>query len=255
MHTSLKRIEHRPWPVPEAPWRWRQSWRDLLFAHWPVPSRDLRGLVPEELTIQEFQGTSWVGIVPFRMHGVMHRPLPDLPGVSAFPELNLRLYVEHGGKPGVWFISLDATNPLAVWAARRYFHLPYFRAAIHVEAKGEGVRYRCDRRGGSERVAFEAVYGPASEVYESKPGTLEHFLTERYCLYAKSPGGTLMRAEVHHAPWPLQSAEADITLNLIAQPQGIPLAGPPALLHFSRRLDVVVWPLEAVHSVSGGVLR
>lgn len=211
-----------------------------------MPSRELRGLVPEELKIQEFQGTSWVGIVPFRMHGVMRRPWPDLPGVSAFPELNLRLYVEHDGKPGVWFISLDATNPLAVWAARRYFHLPYFQAAIDVEAAGERVRYRCERQDGPERVAFEAVYRPTSEVYESKPGSLEHFLTERYCLYAKTPGGTLMRAEVHHAPWPLQRAEADIRLNLIAQPQGIPLEGPPALLHFSRRLDVVVWPLEAV---------
>ena len=178
----------------------------------------------------------------------MRRPLPDLPWVSAFPELNLRLYVEHDGKPGVWFISLDATNPLAVWAARRYFHLPYFQAAIDVEAEGERVRYRCERQGGSERVAFEAVYRPSSDVYESKPGSLEHFLTERYCLYAKAPGGTLMRAEVHHAPWPLQRAEADISLNLIAQPQGIPLEGPPALLHFSRRIDVVVWPLEGVRS-------
>lgn len=248
MHPAFKRVEHRPWPAPDAPWQWRQSWRDLLFAHWPVPSRELRGLVPEELKIQEFQGTSWVGIVPFRMHGVMRRPLPDLPGVSAFPELNLRLYVEHDGKPGVWFISLDATNPLAVWAARRYFHLPYFQADIDVETAGERVRYRCERQGASERVAFEAVYRPSSEVYESKPGSLEHFLTERYCLYAKSPSGTLMRAEVHHAPWPLQRAEADISLNLIAQPQGIPLEGPPALLHFSRRIDVVVWPLEGVRS-------
>lgn len=248
MHPAFQRVEHRPWPIPDGPWRWRQSWRDLLFAHWPVPSRELRALVPEELEIQEFEGTSWVGLVPFRMYGVMHRPLPDLPWVSAFPELNLRLYVEHEGKPGVWFISLDAANPLAVWAARRYFHLPYFHAAFRVETEGERVSYRCERRGGPERVAFEAVYGPASGVYEAKPGTLEHFLTERYCLYAGTPGGALMRAEVHHVPWPLQKAEVDIRLNLVAQPQGIPLEGPPALLHFSRRIDVVVWSLEGVRS-------
>lgn len=242
MHPAFLRTDHRPWPVPSSPWRWRQSWRDLLFAHWPVPAAALRGLVPAGLEVQEFDGTSWVGVVPFRMAGVMHRPLPDLPWISAFPELNLRLYVEHAGRPGVWFISLDATNPLAVWAARRFFRLPYFHAAIDVRNEGERVRYRCERRGALPRVAFEAVYGPASGVYEAKPGSLEHFLTERYCLYAQAADGALLRAEVHHTPWPLQRAAADIGLNLIAQPQGIPLAGPPALLHFSRRLDVVVWP-------------
>jgi uncharacterized protein YqjF (DUF2071 family) len=220
----------------------RQSWCDLLFAHWPVPASRLRGLVPAPLAIQEHSGTSWVGLVPFRMEGVMARPLPDLPGVSAFAELNLRLYVELGGKPGVWFVSLDAANRLAVWAARRFFHLPYFHADIDARDDGARVHYRSVRRGAGPRVAFRGAYGPVAGAVEARPGSLEHFLTERYCLYAQDPSGALHRTEIHHAPWPLEPARAEIAESTIGDAQGIPLPGPPALLHFARRLDVVVWP-------------
>jgi uncharacterized protein YqjF (DUF2071 family) len=116
MHPALRATAHRPWPIPPGPWTSRQSWCDLLFAHWPVPARSLRALVPEPLRIQEYRGAAWLGIVPFQMRGVAPRPLPDIPGISAFPELNVRTYVEYGGKPGVWFLSLDATNALAVFA-------------------------------------------------------------------------------------------------------------------------------------------
>jgi uncharacterized protein YqjF (DUF2071 family) len=224
----------------------RQSWRDLLFAHWPVPASKLRALVPPTVSIQEFDGTSWVGVVPFRMEGVMARPLPDLPGVSAFAELNLRLYVEVEGQPGVWFVSLDAANSLAVWAARRFFHLPYFRAEMEAREEGGRIQYRSVRRGSGPRVAFRGAYGPVSDVAEAQPGTLEHFLTERYCLYTQDRAGALVRANIHHAPWPLQAATATIDENTIGDAQGIALSGPPALLHFSRRLDVVVWPIERV---------
>ncbi len=219
----------------------RQRWCDLLFAHWPVSAARLRAIVPPRLEIQEHDGTSWVGVVPFRMEGVMLRPLPDLPGVSAFPELNLRLYVEHDGKPGVWFISLDAASRLAVWGARRSFHLPYFHADMDTRREGDLVVYSSVRLGDCPRVAFRGSYAPTSDVFTAKPGSLEHFLTERYCLYAQAPDGALLRADIHHAPWPLQTARADITENTIGDAQGIALEGPPALLHFARRLDVVNW--------------
>jgi len=176
----------------------------------------------------------------------MRRPLPDLPWVSAFPELNVRLYVEHGGKPGVWFLSLDASNSLAVWAARRLFHLPYFHARMSLEWQSDRVNYRSQRLEAPKGLQFLANYRPTSEPYESQPGTLEHWLTERYCLYAQSPRGQLYRGEVHHQPWPLQHVEAEIFQNELLVPHGIELSGPPALLHFSRRIDVVVWPLEAI---------
>lgn len=211
-----------------------------------MPAALLRPLVPRELEIQEFDGTSWIGVVPFRMEGVMRRPLPDLPWISAFPELNVRLYVERDGRPGVWFLSLDATNPVAVWAARRFFHLPYFRADIAIQGDGARFDYRSRRVNAAGSPGFEAVYGPIGDVYQAKPGTLEHWLTERYCLYAASPRGALSRTEVHHVPWPLQRAEATISRNDMARPFGLPLDGPPALLHFSRRIDVVVWSPESL---------
>ncbi len=221
----------------------RQSWRDLLFAHWPVPASRLQPLVPPGVAIQEHDGTSWVGVVPFRMAGVAARPLPDVPGLSAFPELNLRLYVEVAGRAGVWFVSLDAASRAAVWAARRFFHLPYFHADMTVRNQGIRVEYRSVRRDvAGPRVAFVGSYGPTSTVFEARRGSLEHFLTERYCLFARAPDGTLLRADIHHAPWPMQTAEAEIVENTIAAGQGISVPlGPPALLHFSRRLDVVNW--------------
>lgn len=242
MHSAFARVDHRPWPVPKSAWTWRQSWRELLFAHWPVPAAVLEPYVPQPLRLQEFDGTSWIALVPFRMSGVMHRPLPDLPWISAFPELNVRLYVEHGGKPGVWFLSLDATNPLAVWAARTFFHLPYFQARMSLSHQGDRIVYRSERRSAE----LKAWYRPTSEPYLAQPGTLEHFLTERYCLYARKPDGSLWRNEVHHVPWPLQKAEAGIETNTMFEFHGLHVEGPPALLHYAHRIDVVVWNAERV---------
>lgn len=245
LHPALRQTGHRPWPLPLGRWTWRQRWIDLLFAHWPVPASELQPLVPASLRVQEFDGVSWVGLVPFRMEGVMRRPLPDLAGISAFPEMNLRLYVESEGKPGVWFISLDAAHRLAVWAARRFFHLPYYQAAMSVRAEGGRILYQSERRGAGPRVALRADYAPVAPVELARPGSLEHFLAERYCLYTTTPGGALLRCDIHHAPWPLQRATAEFHENLVAGPQGIVLKGPPALLHFSRGLDVVIWPIRA----------
>ncbi|HEX2879941.1 MAG TPA: DUF2071 domain-containing protein [Polyangiaceae bacterium] len=230
--------------MPAGRWVMRQSWCDLLFAHWRVPASALRPWIPEVLKIQEFDGSAWLGAVPFRMSGVMYRPLPDLPWISAFPELNLRTYVEHDGKPGVWFFSLDATNPLAVWAARRFFHLPYFQAAIQIQEGAQGYSYSSVRR--EKSLTFRARYRPTSNVFASSPGSLEAFLTEHYCLYAQSPSGPLLRSEVHHAQWPLQHAEAEIHHSDLHLPHNLPIQGPPELLHFSKHLDVIIWPPQQI---------
>ena len=239
-HPALSSLDHRPWPLPAASWTWRQTWRELLFDHWPVPKAKLERFVPRSLTVQEFDGTSWIAVVPFRMTGVMRRPLPDMPWISAFPELNVRIYVERDGKPGVWFLSLDATNPLAVWAARRFFHLPYFRATMSLRRSSGGVQYRSRR----EDATFVGSYRPTSEPYTAAAGELDHFLTERYCLYASAPDGSLWRNEVHHAPWPLQRAEAEIEETTMLAFHGLDVAGPPALLHYAEHIDVVVYPGE-----------
>lgn len=241
-HPALEHTTHRPWPLPSGPWVGRMTWTDLLFAHWPVPVSALRAHVPGPLAIQECEGSSWVGLVPFRMEGVSGRALPDVPGVSAFNEMNLRLYVTLDDRPGIWFMSLDANSRLAVLGARAVFHLPYFYASMEVRAEGERVLYRSQRIDDGPCVAFRGAYWPASAPYYSTPGTLEHFLTERYCLYAQAPDGTLRRTEIHHPQWPLQQADAVFDVNQVAGPQGIALPDTPPLLHFARRQDVVFWP-------------
>lgn len=243
MHPALQHLKHRPWPVPAGRWTWRQVWHELLFAHWPAPAAELRRLVPAGLTLQEFDGMSWVGVVPFRMTGVMRRPWPDLPGVSAFPELNVRLYVERDGKPGVWFLSLDAANRLAAWAARRWFYLPYVDARISLDAVGDEYRFHSRRLAAGPPAEFRATYAPISPPQPVQPGTLEHFLVERYCLYAQSRDGTFYRGQIHHAPWPLQVARGTVDADALLAVHGIRVSGAP-LLHFARRMDVVLWPFE-----------
>jgi hypothetical protein len=214
----------------------------LLFAHWPIAAASLRALVPAGLAVQEFDGTSWIGVVPFRMTGVIRRPLPDLPWISAFPELNVRVYVERDGKAGVWFLSLDASSWLAVWTARRFYHLPYHRAKMSLIARSESIEYRSERPGAE----FNAEYHPTSSEYRATKGSLEHWLTERYCLYSQAPDGSLWRTDVHHQPWPLQPADATIRRNTMVASHGLAVEGPPALLHFARRVDVIVWSGERV---------
>ncbi len=244
MHSSLAHTAHRPWPMPTKPWAWRQSWRNLLFAHWPVDPSLLSPLIPPQLKLQEFDGTAWLGVVPFEMAGVMRRPLPDLPGISAFPEINVRTYVEFDGRPGVWFLSLDAANRLAVFGARQLFHLPYYFAAMDVSVDDENVVTYFTKRAGDTPASFSARYWPTGPVRLTDPGTLDHWLTERYCLYTLNRRGRLFSAEVHHPQWPLRQALLTLRENTMAVPFGIELPEAPTLLHYSKRVDVVVWNLQ-----------
>jgi uncharacterized protein YqjF (DUF2071 family) len=224
---------------------WRQTWHDLLFAHWPVPVSAVRPLVPRWLNIQEYEGTSWVGLVPFRMTGVTLRGVRPLPWISRFPEMNLRLYVEYQDKPGVWFVSLDAARIPAVMTARLLAHLPYFAARMKVAHEGETVGYS-SRRMGRKEVELVASYAPVGPVFSSRPGTLEHFLTERYCLYTQAGKKHRFRLDIHHHQWPLQPADAEFITNHVAQPQGIDLPDTQPLLHFSRKIEVIGWGLASV---------
>lgn len=240
----LAQTAHRPWPMPDGPWVMKQSWLDLLFAHWPVDPERLRPLIPPGLELETFDGKAWLGVVPFRMANVSPRLVPPLPWISAFPELNLRTYVSDGKKPGVWFFSLDAANPVAVQAARIGFHLPYFDADMSLEYDRDHILYRSHRTHRDAPPAdLIADYRPLGPVWHSEPGSLDAWLTERYCLYAADPRGQLWRGEIQHAPWPLQRAEAHFELNTMTAPINVQLVGEP-LLHFVKRLDVVVWLLS-----------
>jgi uncharacterized protein YqjF (DUF2071 family) len=230
---------HRPWPIPQRPWLMTQTWHDLLFAHWPLPHLPVPGL-PSGVELDLFEGQAWVGIVPFFMTNVGLRGLPGLPGMSAFAELNVRTYVTAGNKPGVYFFSLDAASAAAVMGARVLLNLPYHTASMRVEKRREEVRYHSRRRRDSGAV-FIGSYAPSGPVASPKQGSLEDFLTERYCLYGVSRRGRPYRLEIHHPPWPLQPAEAVIEQNGMARIAGIDLPPTPPLLHFARRQDMVAW--------------
>ena len=218
-----------------------QIWHDLLFAHWPMARDILRALVPAQLSLDTFEGSCWVGVVPFHMSGIHGHGVPPLPGLSRFPELNVRTYVSLNGKPGVYFFSLDAANLPAVWAARKFYHLPYFHAKMLTQADGEFINYESHRfRSNAE---FRGRYRPTGPVTIRAKGSLEHWLTERYCLYTEA-GGRTYRGEIHHQPWPLQDAEAEIELNTVATAAGFLLPPVKPLLHFARKLEVLIWPLR-----------
>jgi uncharacterized protein YqjF (DUF2071 family) len=241
---ALSDASHRPWPLPDAPWLMGQSWIDLLFAHWRADAEALERIVPPQLRpVDRFDGSAWVGVTPFTVHGVrLRRTLPP-PVVSRFPELNVRTYVTVDGKPGIYFLSLDAASRSAVAAARRSYRLPYFKARMTVDREPGGIRFR-SRRVDSHgpEAAVDCRYRPAGEILNAAPGTLEHFLTERYCLYTLDDKGRIQRGEIQHPPWPLQPAAAEFSANSMAAPYGIELMGDP-LLHFSGRQDVVLWSI------------
>jgi uncharacterized protein YqjF (DUF2071 family) len=231
-----------------------QRWNDLLFAHWPIPPADIAPLIPDGLQVDTYHGSAWLGVVPFWMDRIKFRGVPQIPGTSSFPELNLRTYVRepHSGAQGVYFLSLDASNLLAVLFARAFFRLPYHWADLRFEQRREREFWFGSRRRLTDpQVLFSARYrglGPTRRLAESRPGSLEYFLTERYCLFTRDRDGHAMRANVHHVPWPLEEAEADIERNDLAAAVGIRLPNVPPVLHYSRRLAVYVWQLERVRS-------
>ena len=168
-------------------------------------------------------------------------------GGCAFPELNVRTYVTIGGKPGIWFFSLDAGNPVAVEGARDVFHLNYYNARMSCTSQGDTVYYASERtHRGAPGATLAGRYRPTGAVYRSTPGTLEHWLTERYCLYAANRGGQIWRGEIHHAQWPLQPAEAEFERNTMTEQIELALPNTKPLLHFASYLEVIAWWLEAV---------
>ena len=242
MQVNLEEVAHRPWERPAGPWVMAQTWHDLLFAHWPVQTETLRRHVPATVEIDTYGGQAWLGVVPFRMSGVRLRGTLALPWLSAFPELNVRTYVTVGGKPGVWFFSLDAANRVAVAMARVWFHLPYFRARMSCTKRDGWIEYRSGRaHRGAACGVFSGRYRGTGELFGVRPGSLEYFLTERYCLYAADGPGRIFRGEIHHGRWRLQTAEAELTSNTMPEADGIYLPPAKPLLHFSKRQDMVAW--------------
>lgn len=245
----LSRTGHRPYPVPARPWVLFMSWHDLLFLHWPIEEDLLRPLIPRGLDLDTFDGSAWLSITPFGMSGTRPRALPSVPSLSDFPELNVRTYVTAGGRPGIWFFSLDAGNRVAVRLARAFFKLPYYDARMSCRPSGDGIRYESVRtHRGAPAARFAGRYRPVGDSFHARPGTLEHFLSERYCLYSATSRDGILRGEIHHHPWSLQEAEADVeALEMTAQ-IGVTLPERPPILYYSKRLDTLAWAPQRVSS-------
>lgn len=233
---ALGDASHRPWPLPAQPWSQAQTRSVVLFAHWPVDLGELAHHLPPELAVDTFAGEAWLGISCYRVGSLRVRGLPPLPGLTSFPQLEVRTYVTVEGRPGIWLFSLELASTLLVEAAKRAHRLPAYRARVtDAGDAAAGLRFESSRDG----LEFRAAYRPAGESFTAGAGSFEHFFAERYVLYT-ADGGRLHCAELHHAPWRLQTAEATIESPTIA-----PLAvdGDP-VTHFAAVQDLLVWPLE-----------
>ncbi len=259
-------IRNRPAGLPIM----HQNWGKLLFMHWAIDAEVLRPLIPAQLSIDTFDGKAWIGLVPFTMWGIRASFLPAIPGTSAFHELNVRTYVHYQGVPGVWFFSLDALNSLAVWGARTFYYLPYFNAEMKLTQEGNRIDYSSVRQDSmtygeffaGDRSGFAANFDsdrfqllPRAELdirwsigealAESVPGSLEFFLTERYCLYSFHRN-QIYRSRIFHEPWPLQNATVDSLRSTMIESLGVPQPDGQTLLHYAELIAVDIWPLKNV---------
>lgn len=238
----LSASAHRPWPLPSRPWAMRQVWSNLLFAHWPTDVNNLAALLPPGITLDTWEGDAWVGIVPFQMPYLSIRGVPNIPAFTHLLETNVRTYVRVGDKPGVYFFSLDADNPIVVEAARRWFYLPYLTARFTCEFSPKQVDYEVNRTDSRAKAAtFSASYRPVGPAHTAAPDSFEEWLTARYALYTVNRRGRVLRGDVTHKPWSLAPAEAEIRANTLAQSHGIALADTTPWLHYADRVDVLAW--------------
>ncbi|QRG65079.1 YqjF family protein [Brevibacillus choshinensis] len=229
-----------------------QTWEHLLFAHWAVPPALIRPLVPHSLEIDTYEGVGWISIIPFRMTGVRLRCLPPIPYTTSFPEINVRTYVKASGKSGIYFLSLDASNPLITTIAKRWYRLPYYQASMDFRLNREGVTIQSKRAGSQAQAKqFSAVYGPDSDVFQAKGGTLENWLTERYTLFCECMRTKRLHgANVYHEPWRLQKAVLQIEQNSLSH-QHISLTDPPELALYARGVQSIVWPIQQIKAERG----
>jgi uncharacterized protein YqjF (DUF2071 family) len=258
----LYSVEHRPWPPPDGQWLLSQSWNDTLFAHYAVEPRTLRRLVPEALTLDLYDGVAWLTVSPFCTNHVRPSGVPPLPGISNFPQVRLRTYVtmqsrSGQSKPGLFYFSVDSANLSAVWFARVFFHMQYWHSTIKVSGAtiqarkpaGRTIDFRSSRLHGPAALSgpakLEVVYAPEGGPERARRGSLDEFVTERYCVYSMTRGG-FYRSEIHHQPWPLQRASVEIRANSIAEPLGLTLPTRPDICHFSRSLKMLAWAPERI---------
>ena len=222
-----------------------QTWDKLLFIHWPIPAKALRDHIPQRLTIDTFDGRAWIAITPFTVRNSRPRFVPSLPRISYFHEINVRTYVHLDGIPGVWFFSLDANRAIPVLGARAFFHLPYFLANMHSEEHGSEIVYSSRRKGLRRKAQFNARWTLGAATPPARPGSLDFFLVERYCLYTAHKR-RLYSSRIYHEPWQLYEAELTNFASTMLEAKQITQPKTQPILHHAEEVSVDIWPLEPV---------
>lgn len=246
--TDLDRLTIRARP-PGQPLM-HQSWGKLLFMHWRVDERLLPPLIPRHLEIDTFDGSAWIGFVPFTMWDIRAFPpyVPPVPGLNAMHELNVRTYVHHAGVPGVWFFSLDCNSAAAVFGARAFYYLPYYNATIELEQRDTTIDYISNRTD-DPPAAFRASWQIGEPLPTSTPDSLAFFLTERYCLFSEHKG-EIYRSRIHHNPWPLRKATLNSYTSTMIESVNLPTPAGEPLLHYAEELSVDIWSLQKESQLS-----
>lgn len=225
-----------------------QRWSHLGFLHWRVEPEKLQALLPDELTIETFDGSAWLALVPFSMERIRPWWAPPVPGISWFRETNVRTYVRHAnGQSGVWFFSLDADQRLAVWIARTFWHLNYQPAKLKFQCDGKTLLasgHRYQQADTAYRLKMTVSDSAAAQTAAS--GTLEHFLLERYHLFAQRPDGRFLCGQVHHEPYTFQQATVNELSQTLVDACGCPVSGPVDHVVYSPGVDVAVSALMLI---------
>ncbi|PLT30818.1 YqjF family protein [Peribacillus deserti] len=246
MYKEFKQTEHRPYPLPSSPWLIKQDWNDLLFLHWPVAVETIRDKIPERLELDLFEGAAWITITPFKVTGMRFHGLPPIPLLNAYLELNVRTYVRFNGIPGIYFFSLDADHLPSVIGAKTFFGLPYKLAKMSYK-KENGVITFTNRRtpAGQAEEVFHASYKPEGDLFSAIPGTLDHWLMERYCLFTYR-GSQFYRGDIHHDKWEMNLARTDIEANSMASILPESCYSQTPIVHYSPFRRVFFFPLHKV---------
>ena len=254
----LQNTAHRPYPLPNGPWVMRQTWRHLLFAHWPVPAETLKPILPKGIELDTYNGQAYVGVLPFYRTNVRVRMLPQIPGVSSMPQINIRTYVRREDKPGVYFLALDTNNLPTVLMTRLTLGLPYYQAELKWSTRRDstGTRIECHstRLGSADRKQSLGVsFEPISVADETVDGSLDHWLVERYCLYTVHLN-RLLRVDIHHKKWKIQHATAKfyehslLDTYLHHEERTERVRAP--LLHYAREMDALMWASRILSPVN-----
>ena len=231
----------RPCPPPGAPWVLAQTWLDTCLLHWPVEVEDLRRAVPAVLPLDTFEGRAWLTMTPLFVRGSHPRLVPPFGPWASFPELNLRTYTTVGGRPGIYFLTLDCASAVAVAAARAIYRVPYRLARMAMRREGARTVFGSRRVGPGPLPARVVVaYAPVGEPVTAAPGSLDHWLLERYCCYGVDRLLGVLRTEIAHPPWRTHRAEVELRENTLLRAHGLAVEGAP-LAHLARRQDVRFW--------------